>query len=488
MTDQELAFTSIERVASLVQERKLSPVELTQIMLARIERINPQLNAYLTVTAEQALEQARQAEKEICAPRGRAHYRGPLHGIPISLKDNIWTRGVRTTAGSKILRDFVPDEDAFVVTCLRRAGAIILGKTNLHEFAYGVTTDNPHYGPTRNPWDTSRIPGGSSGGPAAAVAAGLCCASIGTDTGGSIRIPAALCGIVGFKPSYGRVSSFGVVPLATSLDHTGPLARCVADAAILLRAIAGRDLLDETTIPGPVPDFVRGLRASLTRPGRPSGKQRARLRLGRPREYYWEKLDDEVRQVVEAAVEDFERIGATIEEVSLPHLYDADEPATCIALAEARAFHQSAGWFPARAADYGEDVRKRLELGAQIRAIDYLHAASVRLQVQSDFARAFVRVDAIVAPTVPVAAPVIGEQKVSIREGEESVRSALLRLNRPANFTGLPAISVPCGFTATGLPVGLQLIGRRFDEASLLRIAHAYERAHDWHTRRPPLS
>jgi aspartyl-tRNA(Asn)/glutamyl-tRNA(Gln) amidotransferase subunit A len=458
MSTDDLAFASIEQLARLLRKKKLSPVELVKLLLARIEQLNPQLNAYLTIIAEQALARARSAEREIL--RGR--WRGPLHGIPISLKDNIWTRGVRTTAGSKILSGFVPDQDASVVRRLQRAGAIVLGKTNMHEFAYGVTTNNPHFGPTRNPWDTTRIPGGSSGGSAAAVAAGLCFASVGSDTGGSIRIPAALCGIVGLKPTFGLVSCQGVVPLSPSLDHTGPLARTVADVAVLLGIIA-----------------ERRAKTSRTRKGSQC--------LGWPREYFWEKLEDEVRHLVDVAARSFEQEGFSIEEVSLPHLHESVEPSTQVALAEARHFHETSGYFPARAADYSEEVRKRLELGGQIRATDYLRAIEVRKVLRADFDAVLTRVDALLVPTVPIAAPGIGDERVRIGTEDESVRNALLRLNRPANSTGLPAISVPCGFTRAGLPVGLQIIGRAFDEARLLRIAHIYEQSHEWHARRPGL-
>ena len=471
MAPSDLNFLSIESLSSLLRRKKLSPVELTRSLLDRISRLNPHLNAFLTVTADRALADARRAEKEILAGR----WRGPLHGVPISLKDNIWTRGIRTTAGSKVLADFVPDRDATVARRLRHAGAVLLGKTNMHEFAYGVTSTNPHYGPARNPWDLARIPGGSSGGSAAALAAGLCFASIGSDTGGSIRIPAALCGIVGLKPTFGRVSCFGVIPLARSLDHTGPLARTVADAAIALRAIAGRDPLDPTTSARPVPDYLQALR-----------RKPARVRLGWPREYFWEKLDPEVHRIAESAARSFTDLGSTIEEVSLPHLRASEDPSTHIALAEARQFHESSGWYPARAADYGEDVRKRLELASDVRAVDYLAAFVFRKLLSADFDAAFSRVDAILAPTTPIPAPLIDEKLARIGAEEESVRSALLRLNRPANFTGHPAISVPCGFTSSGLPIGLQLIGRSFDELSLLRLALLFEHSHPAHFRHPP--
>ncbi len=470
MTPDSLIFASIVELAPLVARKKISPVELAQAMLERIRQINPRLNAYLTIKMERALAQARRAEKEIL--RGRA--RGPLHGIPIALKDNIWTCGVRTTAGSKILADFVPQEDATVTRRLWRAGAVLLGKTNLHEFAYGVTTNNAHYGPTRNPWDLRRIPGGSSGGTGAALAAGLCYGSVGSDTGGSIRIPAALCGVVGLKPTFGRVSCHGVVPLAKSFDVAGPLARTVEDVAILLAAIGGADRLDATTARLRVPDYAAGLHSR----GR-------KLRLGWPREYFWERLDPQVRAITEKAARGFEKLGVIMEEVSLPHIGDSVEPSTQIALAEARHYHESQGWFPARAADYSEEVRKRLEMGADVRATDYIRALETMRVVRADFDSVLARVDAIVAPATPFAAPEIGQKVVRLGDEEEPVRGALVRMNRPANFTGLPAISVPCGFTESGLPVGLQLIGRAFDEAGLLRLAHLYEQSHSWHTRHP---
>lgn len=469
-SEPDLVFLSIEQAGRLIRSRKISPVELLEAVLARIERLDPKINAFITMLADEARRGARQAEREIL--RGR--YRGPLHGVPIALKDNFWTRGIRTTAGSKILRDFVPEADSTVAQRLARAGAVLIGKTNLHEFAYGVTTENPHFGPTRNPWALDRIPGGSSGGSAAAIAAGLCLGSVGTDTGGSIRIPSALCGIAGLKPTYGRVSCYGVVPLARSLDHVGPLARTVADVAILLRAIAGRDPLDSTTVRKPVPNYAGALQARL-----------GRFRLGRPRNYFFDHLDGEVERALEAAVLELEKLGAKIEEVSLPHIEDSVEPSTHLALAEATRFHEAAGYFPARAEDYGEDVRKRLIMGDEVRAVNYLAALEARGRVAEDFQSALDRVDALLAPTVPVAAPKLGEKVIAIGSEEESVRSALVRLNRPANFVGLPALSIPCGFTRDGLPIGLQLIGRAWEEARLLRIAHAYEQATEWHKRHP---
>jgi aspartyl-tRNA(Asn)/glutamyl-tRNA(Gln) amidotransferase subunit A len=463
MTESDVAFASIEEVGKLFRKRKLSPVELTKMMLARMERLNPTLNAYLTVTAEVALAQAKKAEAELYASRGRKGHRdrGPLHGIPISLKDNIYTKDIRTTAGSKILKDFVPQRDAVVVTQLREAGVVLLGKTNLHEFAYGVTTNNPHFGPTRNPWDLSRIPGGSSGGSAVAVAAGLCYGAIGTDTGGSIRIPAALCGIVGLKPTLGRVSVANVVPLSPRLDCLGPLARSAADAALLLDPI-----------------FVRGEKErflqSATKSKSPS---LGGFRMGVPKDFFLKIVSVEVAYAFEKAAGVSRKLGATLKEVSIPLLQETEDAGNQIAWAEATHYHQHAGWFPAHAADYGEDVRTRLELGAKVAATTYLQALEQREAFIGGFhaAMADAKLDALAVPTTPIPAPTIGEETTAVCGTNHPTRALLLRNNRPANLGGLPAISVPCGLTPDGLPVGLQLIGAVTDEALLLRIAHAFE-------------
>jgi aspartyl-tRNA(Asn)/glutamyl-tRNA(Gln) amidotransferase subunit A len=477
---KDLAFATIAELSVLLARGKISPVEITTLFLERIERHNPSLNAYLTVTRDAALAAARESEKRFKQKRSR----GPLEGIPISLKDNIWTRGIRTTAGSKFLENFVPEEDATVTAKLRRAGAIILGKTNLHEFAYGVSTNNPHFGPTRNPWDTTRIPGGSSGGSAAAIAAGLCAASVGTDTGGSIRIPAALCGIVGLKPTFGRVSCRDVVALVPTFDHVGPLARSAGDAALILGAIAGRDPFDANTLSQPrfasfadVRQLAKRLRVQFT-------KKRP-LKLGLPREYFFASVSEDIREAVKSAVRSFEQLGAIVEEVSLPNINDGDDASTTIALAEATHYHQSQGWFPAHLAEYGDDVRKRLEMGLDIRAADYLAAREIQKSVRAEFDAVLTRVDAIIAPTVPITAPRIGQNVVQIESAEEPARGALIRLNRPANFTGLPAISLPCGWSEENLPIGLQLIGRAWGEEQLLIIAKLFEEAHPEFHRHP---
>jgi len=467
-SESELSYLSLAEAARLVQRKKVSPVELVEAALGQIERWNPAINAFLTVLTERARREARLAERAI--RRGRP--KSLLHGIPVSLKDNFWTRGVRTTAGSKILANFVPHRDSKVAARLAQAGAILLGKTNMHEFAYGATSENAHYGAVRNPWSRDRIAGGSSGGSAAAIAAGIGFASMGSDTGGSIRIPAVLCGVVGLKPTYGLVSVEGVVPLAKTLDHAGPIARCVADICIMLESVAGKYPKGATP-----PDYSR------LRKDRPR-----RFRLGRPRHYFFDRVDDEVRRAVDAAIKCLESLGAQIVEVPLPHLFDAIEPSTNIALAEATAYHESEGYFPARSGDYSEGVLRRLELGREVRAADYLRAFDVKRQVTHDFEAALAKVDAIITPALPIAAPLLGTKEVTIADMMEPVRAALIRLNRPANFTGHPAISIPCGFTRDDLPVGIQLIGHRWGEARLLQIALAYEDGKEWRERRPKLT
>ena len=474
MTDTELAFASIEEVARLFRRRKLSPVELTKLMLALIEKLNLRLNAYITVTGDLALSQATKAEAELFAPRGRKGHRdrGPLHGIPISLKDNIYTKSIRTTAGSKILQDFVPQHDAAVWTKLRDAGAVLLGKTNLHEFAYGVTTNNPHYGPTRNPWDLTRIPGGSSGGSAAAVAAGLCYASIGTDTGGSIRIPAALCGIAALKPTFGRISVEDIVPLSRNLDCAGPMARNVSDIAAVLDPI-----------------FVRG-KKKLTPQAIARTSSLRGYRLGVCEDFFLNIVSVEVQQAFESALHVFRKLGADVKEVSVPLLNETEDAGNQIAWAEATHYHQQAGWFPSRSADYGEDVRTRLELGAKISAPNYLRALEQRESFIQSFhlTMAEAKLDALLVPTTPIPAPALGEESTPISGTNHPTRALLLRNNRPANLAGLPAMSVPCAFIPEGLPVGLQLIGAVSDEDVLLRLAHTFEQATDYHLRRPPIA
>lgn len=470
MANVRLSSLSISELAPLLEHKKISPLEVAEDVLARIQESNEKLNAYVFVQPEAVREQARVAEKEIV----RGDYRGPLHGIPVSLKDNLLTAGVPTRAGSKILGNFVPQEDATVVKRLRRAGAIFVGKTNLSEFAYGAETNNPHFGRTFNPWDTQRIPGGSSGGSAAAVAAFMCTASIGTDTGGSVRIPSALCGIVGLKPTFGRVSCHGVVPLSATLDYVGPMARTVLDVAIVLQAIAGYDRLDEVSARKPVPDYFSEAKQKRKRP-----------RLGVPREYFFNDLHPEVASAMRDAFDTFKKLDTTLEEVSLPHIAEAMQRSDALLHAEATSYHQLSGYFPARSPDYAPDVRARLEAGACVLATDYLSALKLREQARTDFEAALENVDALLVPSVPIPAPHLRDENVQVNSHRETVRTSLVRLNRPANLIGLPAITIPCGLTRGRLPIGLQIIGRAFDESTILRTAQAYERATQWHLLHP---
>jgi aspartyl-tRNA(Asn)/glutamyl-tRNA(Gln) amidotransferase subunit A len=467
-TDTELAFASIEEIARLFRQRKLSPVELTRLLLARIVKLDPKLNSFITVTSDLALAQAKKAESELLSRKANRD-RGPLHGIPISLKDNIYTQDIRTTAGSKILSKFIPQHDAEIVAKLKEAGVVLLGKTNMHEFAYGVTSNNPHYGPVHNPWDLSRIPGGSSGGSAAAVAAGLCYGSIGTDTGGSIRIPASLCGIVGLKPTLGRVSVEGVIPLSPKLDCVGPLARTVHDAALLLEPILPRVKGE----PSP-----RALEKSLAKP--------RNFTLGVPKEFFFDVISNEVRLIFKEVHCSLRTPEIRIREISLSLLEETEYAGNQIAWAEATHYHQQAGWFPAHSAEYGDDVRSRLAMGVQVPATTYLSALETREKFiqQLHLAMADAGVDTLAVPTTPISAPQIDQESILIGETDHSTRALLLRTNRPANLAGVPAITVPIGFTPAGLPVGLQLIGAVTDEHLLLQIAATFERVHP-QSRRP---
>lgn len=468
MSGEELATRSISELAPLIQSGEISPVELTQQVLRRIERLEPQLNAYITVLAEQALADAQTAERHIRL----GHYLGPLHGIPVGLKDLLYTRGVRTTGGSAVLAEFIPHEDATTVTRLQRAGAIIVGKQNLHEFANGITNNNATFGPTHNPWKLGYIPGGSSGGSAAATAAGECIASLGSDTGGSIRIPAALCGVVGLMPTYGRVSRYGALALAWSLDHVGPITRTVTDAALILQTIAGYDPLDVATVSLPVPDYTEGIESGL-----------AGLSLGVPKNYFFERIHPEVKEAVTRAIQVLADEGATIVEVSIPHVEYSLPCQYTIVLAEATSYHEH--WLRTCADRYSSEIRTLLEAGELISAPKYLRAQRLRTLIKQGFRMAMTRVDVLVTPTVPHPAVPIGQEVIVWEDGEEPLLDCMIRFTCPIDLSGQPAISIPCGFTNEGLPIGLQLIGRPFDEVTLCRVARAYERATEWHSRQP---
>jgi aspartyl-tRNA(Asn)/glutamyl-tRNA(Gln) amidotransferase subunit A len=468
METSELCYLSLRSLGTLIQRQEVSPVEATQTVVDRVEKFDRQLNSFITVLRDQALVQARAAEQEI----RDGHYRGPLHGIPIAVKDLYYTKGIRTTAGSNILSDFVPTYDATIIARLRDAGAILIGKLNMHEFARGATNTSSLIGPCCNPWDTLRVPGGSSGGSATAVAAGLCYGSLGSDTGGSIRIPAALCGIVGLKPTYGRVSRYGVFPLSWSLDHVGPMTRTVADAALMLQAIAGHDSHDPTSRTAVVPDYAAALTENIQG-----------VRVGIPQEFFYEQLDVEVGDSVRAAIQTLERAGARVEEVSLPLSKYAAAAGRIISLTESAEIHEK--FLRTRLADYSQDVRAGFLVGQLILGKHYMKAQRLRSLIRQEMAAALRRVDALVTPTVPIVAPRIGETTVEIGQERVETMSALSRLTRAANLAGFPALSVPCGFTQGGLPIGLQLTGRPFAEAAILQIAYAYEQETTWHQRRP---
>jgi aspartyl-tRNA(Asn)/glutamyl-tRNA(Gln) amidotransferase subunit A len=456
----DLTRYDLATLADKFRRREVSPVAATEAYLARIEATEPRLNAYITVTADIARAAARKAEEEIV----RGEWRGPLHGIPIALKDLCYTRGIRTTAGSKILADFVPDHDATVYRRLREAGAVMLGKLNLHEFAAGASSNNPHYGPVRNPYDLERIPGGSSGGSAAALVARSALGTIGTDTGGSIRIPAALSGCVGLKPTYGRVSRYGVAPLAYSVDHVGPMARTVRDTALMLNVIAGHDRDDSTSSIERVPDFTAAL-----------GEDIAGMRLGVVEELC-RGLDDEVGRSFDAALAALAGAGALIDRISIPVLTSpaARAARTLIVRAEALEIHER--WLLERPGDYGDDVRKLLELGIAVPASSYVRAQRVRALMLAQSESALAKFDLLVSPACPITAPRIGEESITMPDGSIlMVLPALAMCCAPFNATGQPAIAVPIGLSSTGLPIAIQFAGRAFDEAGVLRAAYAYE-------------
>ncbi len=461
----DLAFMSIAELAPRLAAREISPVEVTDALLARIERLEPRLNGFITLTAEAARHAARAAEAAIMA----GAWLGPLHGIPVAIKDLYATRGVLTTFGSPLFAEWVPEFDAAAVERLKRAGAVLLGKTNLHELAYGTTSANAHYGAVQNPWKADHHPGGSSGGSAAAVAAGLAFAAMGSDTGASIRQPAACCGIVGIKPTFGRVSKYGALPLAWSMDHVGPLTRTVRDAALVLQALAGFDARDPSSVRRDVPDFCAGLERGV-----------AGCRIGVVRRFFFDDCDPEVVRAVEAALGVLEGLGAAVEEVDLPGIEAAYTAGTITIAVEGTAYH--AADLRARPELFSDEVRAAFELGAFYQGTDYVQAQRLRRHLMTETERgAMARLDAVVMPTSPLAAtPITGSPP----------EHAMLRPRNtmPFNVLGLPAISVPCGFTSAGLPVGLQIAGRAWDEAGILRIAHAYEQASPWHRQRPPLA
>jgi aspartyl-tRNA(Asn)/glutamyl-tRNA(Gln) amidotransferase subunit A len=457
LTLEDLAFLSIQEAAQLVRTRQVSPVELTRIVLERIERQNARLNAYITVTADWALALAHQSQREIAAGR----YRGPLHGIPLGLKDLFETAEVRTTAGSQILADQVPTEHAPVVAKLLDAGSVVVGKHNMHEFAASFTNINPFYGTAHTPWNVEHLAGGSSGGTAAAIADGLCFGGLGSDTGGSIRVPASYCGISGLKPTYGRVGKRGVTPLSGSLDHVGPMARSAADCALLLKAIAGYDPADVDSADVPIDDYTADL-----------GRDLAGLRVGVIGNFLNDaRVDPEVRAAVERAVEVLGSAGARLDQVEVANPDEQNRILGVIVSAELAEIH--AKWVETRAADYSPELLSWIQRSADLKASRLsaaLRAQKASIRAADQLMREY---DALLAPTTPIVAPMAEVEDMGL-------------FTESFDLNGLPALSIPCGFNPAGLPISLMIVGRRWGERTVLRIGDAYQRLTDWHRRRPP--
>lgn len=453
-------------IAGRIRRRDMSSTEVTESVLSRIEALDNRLNAFITVTAEHARRQASEADREI----RNGGYRGPLHGMPISVKDLFATTGIRTTGGSRILRDWIPDVDATVVSRLRQAGAILVGKTNMYEFAYGAV--HPDVGPAKNPWDPTRSTGGSSSGSAAAVAAGMGFASVGSDTGGSIRIPAAFCGIVGLKPTYGRVSRYGAIPLSWSCDHMGPMTRTVADCAAMLQGIAGFDPLDSTSSELPVGDYLANLESDA-----------AGLRIGIAESYLYGAIVPSALPFIKSGIKHFEQMGASIRMIEPPSPSEIVPLLLTIMSAEAAAYHLPS--LRDKPEEYSEAVRERLELGALTPATTYIQAQRLRKQVVEQMSNAMSSVDILLMPTSPMTAPYIQGDLSTSGDADPDMLAARINYTGPFDLTGFPAITVPCGFTPSGLPVGLQLVAKPYQERLLLSAARAYERTTNWHQRLP---
>ena len=468
MSTLELVHAPLVDVAALIAEGHASSLEVTEGLLARIEETEPAVNAYIDVLADSARGAARAADAALAS----GHRLGPLHGVPVSVKDIFDVAGTVNSGGGRLAGDRTAPADAPAVARLRAAGAVIVGKTNLHEYAYDYTTENPHYGATRNPWHPMHMAGGSSGGSAAAVACGSAVLALGTDTGGSIRVPSSFCGTVGIKPTYGRVSRRGVLPLAWSLDHAGPIGRTVRDVALALEVMAGYDAQDAASADLPVPAMTGDGEGDL------SG-----VRLGVPVNHFFDGIQPGVLSAVRAAIDALAEMGATVVEVAIPAVEHTVAAWLTILLAEAAAIHERDLW--SRPELYGEDVRLYLEQGALIPAASYLRAQRVRAEIVAAFRRAMAGVDVLATPATAMTAPELGTSELELGGAREELFHALARISAPFDVTGLPAISLPCGADERGLPVGLQLVGHAFEEPTILRIAHAYEQRHEWCGRHP---
>jgi aspartyl-tRNA(Asn)/glutamyl-tRNA(Gln) amidotransferase subunit A len=478
---RSLLYTSnltIKHLSKFIASREISCLEVVDATIERIEKLNPKLNAFITVLDQSARREAKHADSLI----KQGKYLGPLHGIPISLKDLIYVKGVRSTSGSRILADFVPDYDSSVTRKLRTAGAVIVGTNNLHEFASGITNINPHYGPSRNPWDIVRMSGGSSGGSAVAVSSGMSLASIGTDTSGSIRVPSSLCGIFGLQPTYGRVSKYGVMPLAPSIDHVGPMARSAWDIAALLQVIAGYDKMDTSSTKVPVPDYLKEISSfssssSETRNNNSNNGRTKKFKVGIPKQFFFDMIEPKVMEIFREFVDRFHGCGiTTTSNVDVDGTDKIFDTWRAIRLSESAAIHNE--WMVSRAQDYGEDVIRMLELGLEITAVKYINALHKwRQEIKDAFLKAMSEYDALLVPTTIIPAPFLDQKEVNIEGKIIEVYSSLSRLTTVFDITGLPALNIPAGLVVDSnkLPVGVQLVGRPFDEARLLQIAYMYE-------------
>lgn len=454
---KEWITKSVTEIAPLIENKDISPVELTKAVLDHAEKNDEKINAYISFRREKALEDAKKAEQEII----NGNYRGIYHGIPMGIKDNIYIKGEVTTMASKIHRDFVPSYNATVIDKLNEAGAIIIGKLNMHEYAWGATTNNPHYGPCRNPWDLEYIPGGSSGGSGAALIAHTTMATLGTDTGGSVRIPAATNGIVGLKQTYGRVSNYGSFPLAWTLDHIGPMTKTVKDAAALLEVIAGYDPKDSTTVNVPVDQYLDGITGDVKD-----------LVIGINEEYFFNNVDKDIEQAVRNKIRQLEKEGARIQEVDIPSLQFSEWAVMTTIISEPAAIHQQNHLN--RPEDFGEDLQFLFDLGELPSAVDYIHAQQIRRHLKQDFQNVFENIDVLITPTLPIQTPKIGADTVELNGEEVGVLDHIIRFTGPFNITGLPALSVPCGFKGH-LPIGIQIVGKPFDEKTILNVGYAIE-------------
>ncbi len=469
MLSKELIGKPVEELAELIKSKSLSPVELTEAILDHTEATEGRINAYMEVYKDDALADAKKAEEEI----NNGNYKGMYHGIPMAIKDNVYFKDKVTTMSSKIHKDFVSDYDATVVTKLREAGVIFTGKLSMHEYAWGITNNNPHYGAVKNPWNFEKIPGGSSGGSGAAVATGSSVATLGTDTAGSIRIPSSANGIVGLKQTFGRVSKYGVYPLGFTLDHVGPMTRTVKDAAGLLEVIAGFDTNDPTSINTPVDQYLAKTTGDVKN-----------LVIGVEEDYFFNRVDTEIEKLVRDGIKKLEEQGAKIKEVKIPTLKYAEWAELITSLSEASSIHHSD--MLVRPEDFGHDIRMLFELGELPSAVDYLQAQQVRRQLKQEFNQVFQEVDILAMPTLPILPNNIGDDWADLNGEKVDLIDNIIRFMGPGNLTGLPALSVPCGFSQ-GLPVGMQFMGPAFGEAAILNAGYALEQTNPMNNKKPEI-